>query len=75
MIDSGQDSRSGTGLQLSSSLKLFLKETSAFKQQNPGKVRQRQVTFNLSWWTSFRGVSESILNVNGFLYEKCSNVS
>ncbi|KAE8290512.1 Reticulophagy regulator 1 Reticulophagy receptor 1 [Larimichthys crocea] len=37
IIDSGQDSRSGTGLQLSDSLKLFLQETSAFKQQNPGK--------------------------------------
>ncbi|KAM9845104.1 reticulophagy regulator 1 [Aulostomus maculatus] len=37
IIDSGQDSRSGAGLQLSDSLKLFLQETSAFKQQNPGK--------------------------------------
>ncbi|XP_054480465.1 reticulophagy regulator 1 [Anoplopoma fimbria] len=37
IIDSGQDSRSGTGSQLSNSLKLFLQETSAFKQQNPGK--------------------------------------
>ncbi|XP_070774779.1 reticulophagy regulator 1 [Enoplosus armatus] len=37
IIDSGQDSRSGTGPQLSDSLKLFLQETSAFKQQNPGK--------------------------------------
>ncbi|XP_044223973.1 reticulophagy regulator 1 isoform X2 [Thunnus albacares] len=37
IIDSGQDSRSGTGLQLSDSLRLFLQETSAFKQQNPGK--------------------------------------
>lgn len=37
IIDSGQDSRSGTGAQLSDSLKLFLQETSAFKQQNPGK--------------------------------------
>ncbi|KAM6918449.1 reticulophagy regulator 1 [Xenentodon cancila] len=37
IIDSGQDSRSGVGPQLSHSLKLFLQETSAFKQQNPGK--------------------------------------
>ncbi|KAM7379807.1 hypothetical protein PAMP_005329 [Pampus punctatissimus] len=37
IIDSGQNSRSGTGLHLSDSLKLFLQETSAFKQQNPGK--------------------------------------
>ncbi|XP_040000057.1 reticulophagy regulator 1 [Xiphias gladius] len=37
IIDSGQDSRSGTGAQLSDSLRLFLQETSAFKQQNPGK--------------------------------------
>ncbi|XP_059199899.1 reticulophagy regulator 1 [Centropristis striata] len=37
IIDSGQDSQSGTGPQLSDSLKLFLQETSAFKQQNPGK--------------------------------------
>uniref|UniRef100_A0A3Q1FH44 Reticulophagy regulator 1 n=1 Tax=Acanthochromis polyacanthus TaxID=80966 RepID=A0A3Q1FH44_9TELE len=37
IIDSGPDGRSGAGLQLSDSLKLFLQETSAFKQQNPGK--------------------------------------
>ncbi|XP_029309470.1 reticulophagy regulator 1 [Cottoperca gobio] len=37
IIDSGQDSPSGTGPQLSDSIKLFLQETSAFKQQNPGK--------------------------------------
>ncbi|XP_029930066.1 reticulophagy regulator 1 [Myripristis murdjan] len=37
IIDSGQDSRSGTGLQFSDSFKLFLQETSSFKQQNPGK--------------------------------------
>ncbi|XP_020510358.2 reticulophagy regulator 1 [Labrus bergylta] len=37
IIDSGQDSQSGTGPQLSDALKLFLQETSAFKQQNPGK--------------------------------------
>ncbi|XP_056248016.1 reticulophagy regulator 1 [Seriola aureovittata] len=37
IIDSGQESRSGTGPQLSDSLRLFLQETSAFKQQNPGK--------------------------------------
>ncbi|KAM8727654.1 reticulophagy regulator 1 [Acanthopagrus schlegelii] len=37
IIDSGQDSRSGTGPQLGDSLRLFLQETSAFKQQNPGK--------------------------------------
>ncbi|XP_034410584.1 reticulophagy regulator 1 [Cyclopterus lumpus] len=37
IIDSGQDSQSGTGPQLSDSIKLFLQETSAFKQQNPGK--------------------------------------
>ncbi|CAJ1072954.1 LOW QUALITY PROTEIN: reticulophagy regulator 1-like [Xyrichtys novacula] len=37
IIDSGQDSRSGSGPQLSDSLRLFLQETSAFKQQNPGK--------------------------------------
>ncbi|XP_019963438.2 reticulophagy regulator 1 [Paralichthys olivaceus] len=37
IIDSGQDGRSGTGPHLSDSLKLFLQETSAFKQQNPGK--------------------------------------
>ncbi|KAM6989453.1 reticulophagy regulator 1 [Tautogolabrus adspersus] len=37
IIDSSQDSQSGTGPQLSDALKLFLQETSAFKQQNPGK--------------------------------------
>lgn len=37
IIDSGQDSRSATGLQFSDSLRHFLQETSAFKQQNPGK--------------------------------------
>ncbi|XP_038142089.1 reticulophagy regulator 1 [Cyprinodon tularosa] len=37
LIDSGPDSRSGTGAQLGDSLRLFLEETSAFKQQNPGK--------------------------------------
>ncbi|XP_026230656.1 reticulophagy regulator 1 isoform X2 [Anabas testudineus] len=37
IIDSGHDSRSGTRPQLSDSLKVFLQETSAFKQQNPGK--------------------------------------
>ncbi|KAM4728131.1 reticulophagy regulator 1 [Anableps anableps] len=37
MIDSGQDSRSGTGPHLGDSLRLFIQETSAFKQQNPGK--------------------------------------
>lgn len=37
IIDPGQDGRSGTGPQLSDSLRLFLQETSAFKQQNPGK--------------------------------------
>ncbi|KAF1383211.1 hypothetical protein PFLUV_G00129000 [Perca fluviatilis] len=37
IIDSGQDSPSGTGPQLSDSLNLFIQETSAFKQQNPGK--------------------------------------
>ncbi|XP_068605447.1 reticulophagy regulator 1 [Brachionichthys hirsutus] len=37
IIDSGQNSPSGTGPQLSDSLKVFLQETSAFKQQNPGK--------------------------------------
>ncbi|XP_028283747.1 reticulophagy regulator 1 [Parambassis ranga] len=37
IIDSGQESRSGSGPPLSDSLKLFLQETSAFKQQNPGK--------------------------------------
>ncbi|KAM3604936.1 uncharacterized protein V6R79_018349 [Siganus canaliculatus] len=37
IIDSGQEGRSRTGAQLSDSLKLFLQETSAFKQQNPGK--------------------------------------
>ncbi|CAN9503031.1 unnamed protein product [Ophioblennius macclurei] len=37
IIDSGQSSRSGAGLQLSDSLRVFLQETSAFKQQNPGK--------------------------------------
>ncbi|KAM4556218.1 reticulophagy regulator 1 [Fundulus diaphanus] len=36
-IDPGQDSGSGTGPQLGESLRLFLQETSAFKQQNPGK--------------------------------------
>ncbi|KAM4604625.1 reticulophagy regulator 1 [Polymixia lowei] len=35
VIDSGQDSRSGP--QFSESFKLFLQETSSFKQQNPGK--------------------------------------
>nr|XP_046263947.1 reticulophagy regulator 1 [Scatophagus argus] len=37
IINSGQESRSGTGPQLGDSLRLFLQETSAFKQQNPGK--------------------------------------
>ncbi|XP_037313842.2 reticulophagy regulator 1 [Pungitius pungitius] len=37
IIDSGRVSPSGTGPQLGDSLKLFLQETSAFKQQNPGK--------------------------------------
>ncbi|KAM4551527.1 reticulophagy regulator 1 [Odontesthes bonariensis] len=37
IIDSGQDGRSAAGPQLSDSLRLFLQETSAFKQQNPGK--------------------------------------
>ncbi|KAF7648614.1 hypothetical protein LDENG_00153990 [Lucifuga dentata] len=37
IIDSGQDSRSAAGPQFSDSLKHFLQETSAFKQQNPGK--------------------------------------
>ncbi|KAK2822808.1 hypothetical protein Q5P01_022873 [Channa striata] len=37
IIDSGQDSPSVTGPQFSDSLKVFLQETSAFKQQNPGK--------------------------------------
>ncbi|XP_029971785.1 reticulophagy regulator 1 isoform X2 [Salarias fasciatus] len=37
IIDSGQSGRSGPGLQLSDSLRVFLQETSAFKQQNPGK--------------------------------------
>uniref|UniRef100_A0A8K9WMI1 Reticulophagy regulator 1 n=1 Tax=Oncorhynchus mykiss TaxID=8022 RepID=A0A8K9WMI1_ONCMY len=43
IIDAGQDSRSGAGLQVTdswTSFKLFLQETSSFKQQNPGKVRQ-----------------------------------
>ncbi|XP_053738220.1 reticulophagy regulator 1 isoform X1 [Synchiropus splendidus] len=37
MMDSGQLARSGPGLQLGDSLRLLLKEASAFKQQNPGK--------------------------------------
>ncbi|RVE61251.1 hypothetical protein OJAV_G00168830 [Oryzias javanicus] len=37
IIDPGEDSRSASGLQFSDSLKIFLQETSAFKQQNPGK--------------------------------------
>ncbi|XP_071753503.2 reticulophagy regulator 1 [Centroberyx gerrardi] len=37
IIDSGQQSRSGIGPQLSDSFRLFLQETSSFKQQNPGK--------------------------------------
>nr|XP_057927945.1 reticulophagy regulator 1 isoform X2 [Doryrhamphus excisus] len=37
MMDSGQDSGSSDGLHLGSSLRLFLQEMSAFKQQNPGK--------------------------------------
>uniref|UniRef100_A0A8K9UJ13 Reticulophagy regulator 1 n=1 Tax=Oncorhynchus mykiss TaxID=8022 RepID=A0A8K9UJ13_ONCMY len=40
IIDAGQDSRSGAGLQVTdswTSFKLFLQETSSFKQQNPGK--------------------------------------
>lgn len=37
IIDSGQDSRTGVGPQLTDSLRLFLQETSAFKKQNPGK--------------------------------------
>ncbi|KAF7221902.1 reticulophagy regulator 1 isoform X1 [Nothobranchius furzeri] len=37
ILDSGPDSQSGTGPPLSDSLRLFLQETSAFKQQNPGK--------------------------------------
>lgn len=39
IIDSGRGSQLGTGPQLSDSLKVFLQEMSAFKQQNPGKVR------------------------------------
>ncbi|KAM9323432.1 reticulophagy regulator 1 [Pholidichthys leucotaenia] len=35
IIESGEESRSGP--QLSEALKLFIQETSAFKQQNPGK--------------------------------------
>uniref|UniRef100_A0A4W5NTC1 Reticulophagy regulator 1 n=1 Tax=Hucho hucho TaxID=62062 RepID=A0A4W5NTC1_9TELE len=40
IIDEDQDSRSGAGLQVTdswTSFKLFLHETSSFKQQNPGK--------------------------------------
>uniref|UniRef100_H2LP89 Reticulophagy regulator 1 n=1 Tax=Oryzias latipes TaxID=8090 RepID=H2LP89_ORYLA len=37
IIDPGEDSRTASGLQFSDSLKIFLQETSAFKQQNPGK--------------------------------------
>ncbi|XP_038860407.1 reticulophagy regulator 1 [Salvelinus namaycush] len=40
IIDADQDSRSGAGLQVTdswTSFKLFLQETSSFKQQNPGK--------------------------------------
>ncbi|XP_058493330.1 reticulophagy regulator 1 [Solea solea] len=37
IMDSGAESGSGPGPQLSDSLRLFLRETSAFKQQNPGK--------------------------------------
>uniref|UniRef100_A0A3Q4G458 Reticulophagy regulator 1 n=1 Tax=Neolamprologus brichardi TaxID=32507 RepID=A0A3Q4G458_NEOBR len=37
IIDSGQDSQTGVGPQLTDSLRLFLQETSAFKKQNPGK--------------------------------------
>lgn len=39
IIDSGQDAVGHSGPQLSDSLRLFLQEMSAFKQQNPGKVR------------------------------------
>lgn len=41
LVDSGQESRSGAEAQLTDcwmSIKLFLEETSSFKQQNPGKV-------------------------------------
>lgn len=38
-MDSSQDPVSHSGPQLSDSLRLFLQEMSAFKQQNPGKVR------------------------------------
>ncbi|CAB1325700.1 unnamed protein product [Coregonus sp. 'balchen'] len=40
IIDTDQDSRSGAGLQVTdswTSFKLFLQETSSFKQENPGK--------------------------------------
>ncbi|XP_017326489.1 reticulophagy regulator 1 isoform X1 [Ictalurus punctatus] len=40
LVDSGQESRSGAEAQLTDcwlSIKLFLEETSSFKQQNPGK--------------------------------------
>lgn len=39
IMDSSQDPVSHSGPQLSDSLRLFLQEMSAFKQQNPGKVR------------------------------------
>ncbi|XP_028329344.1 reticulophagy regulator 1-like [Gouania willdenowi] len=37
IIDAGQEGPSGARLQLSDSLRVFLQETSSFKQQNPGK--------------------------------------
>ncbi|TNN39223.1 Reticulophagy receptor [Liparis tanakae] len=37
IIDSGQGGRSEPGPQLGDSVRLFLQETSAFRQQNPGK--------------------------------------
>ncbi|XP_034039254.1 reticulophagy regulator 1 isoform X2 [Thalassophryne amazonica] len=37
LIDSSQNNQSGTGPQLGDALKLFLQETSTFKQQHPGK--------------------------------------
>lgn len=48
-MDSGQDAAGHSGPQLSDSLRLFLQETSAFKQQNPGKVSARIDLLVLKW--------------------------
>uniref|UniRef100_A0A667YH32 Reticulophagy regulator 1 n=1 Tax=Myripristis murdjan TaxID=586833 RepID=A0A667YH32_9TELE len=66
IIDSGQDSRSGTGLQFSDSFKLFLQETSSFKQQNPGKIS--------SWTGILRCFSMFLMSISVSLWQLDSTV-